>query len=73
MSPVNTTVLLVIFGVAPESVCLSLVRADRGRQRDRANVAEHRRKGQMIADYEATIDAYRRFAQDDPELSATAL
>jgi len=27
----------------------------------------------MIADYEATIDAYRRFVRDDPELSATAL
>jgi len=73
MSPVNTTVLLVCFGVAVGVGLPLAVRADRGRQRDRANVAEHRRKGQMIADYEATIDAYRRFVRDDPELSATAL
>ena len=72
MSSVNVPVLLVIGVVL--GVGLPLVRrAERLRQRERADAAEHRRQRQMIADYEATITAYRRFVQDDPELSATAL
>ncbi len=69
----NITVLLVGFGVVVGVGLPLLLRAVRLRQPDRAYATEHRNQRQMIADYEATVDAYRRFAQDDPELTATAL
>jgi hypothetical protein len=42
------------------------------RQRARAQEAELLRQREIIADYEATIYAYRQFVQSDPELSLTA-
>jgi hypothetical protein len=38
----------------------------------RAHNLELARQRAIIADYEATIDAYRQFVQQDPELSLTA-
>jgi hypothetical protein len=48
--------------------------ARRGRreEREREHAAELLRHREIIADYEATILAYRRFVHDDPELSMTS-
>ena len=75
-----TDMLTVSFSVAV--VCLGVITAvclprlgrhlkDR-RQLKRAHEAELLRQREIIADYEATIDAYRQFVQSDPELSLTA-
>jgi hypothetical protein len=49
------------------------VHLERGRQRERDHVAELYRQRALIADYEATIEAYRQFVPDDPELALIAL
>lgn len=49
------------------------VHLERARQREGDHVAELYRQRDLIADYEATIKAYRQFAQNDPELALTAL
>lgn len=49
------------------------VRLERTRQRERDHVAELDRQRALIADYEATIAAYRKFVQSDPELALTAM
>jgi hypothetical protein len=38
----------------------------------RAHNLEMARQREIIADYEATIDAYRQLVQNDPELSLTS-
>jgi hypothetical protein len=48
------------------------VHLERARQRERDDVAELYRQRALIADYEATIKAYREFVQSDPELALTA-
>jgi hypothetical protein len=48
------------------------VHLERARQREREHVAELSRQRDLIADYEATIKAYRLFVQNDPELALTA-
>ncbi|MHB8378975.1 MAG: hypothetical protein ACYDB2_03525 [Acidimicrobiales bacterium] len=42
-------------------------------QREQALSAELARQRAVIADYEATIEAYRRYAQHDPELTGSSL
>ncbi|HEV3187843.1 MAG TPA: hypothetical protein VGZ04_07325 [Acidimicrobiales bacterium] len=42
-------------------------------QRERELSAELARQRAVIADYEATIDAYRLYAQNDPELAGSSL
>jgi hypothetical protein len=49
------------------------VHFERARQRERDHVAELERQRALIADYEATIRAYREFVQHDPELALTAM
>jgi hypothetical protein len=49
------------------------VHLERARQRERGHVAELDRQRALLADYEATIKAYRLFVQNDPELALTAL
>lgn len=48
------------------------VHLERARQRERENVAELSRQRALIADYESTIEAYRQFVHNDPELALTA-
>ena len=45
---------------------------ERARQRERDHVAELYHQRALIADYEATINAYRQFVQSDPELALTS-
>lgn len=45
---------------------------ERTRQREQDHVAELYRQKAIIADYEATIKAYRQFVQTDPELALSA-
>jgi hypothetical protein len=74
MLSVYFAVLLISCGVA---LGLGLpwlsVHLERARQREREQVAELVRQRALIADYEATIQAYRQFVQDDPELALTAM
>jgi len=70
---VGYSVLLVGVGVALGAGLPRLsVRRDRRRARDRSHAAELLRHRAIVADYEATIRAYRQFVQDDPELSMSA-
>ena len=48
------------------------VHLERVRQRERDHVAELYRQRALIADYEATIKAYRKFVQNDPVLALTS-
>jgi hypothetical protein len=73
MLTVSFSVAVVSLGVIA-AVCLPRLGrhlSDR-RQLKRAREAELLRQREIIADYEATIDAYRQFVQSDPELSLTA-
>jgi hypothetical protein len=49
------------------------VHLERARQRERDHVTELERQRALITDYEATIEAYRQFVQNDPELTLTAM
>lgn len=42
-------------------------------QREQALSAELSRQRAIIADYESTIEAYRLYAQSDPELAGSSL
>jgi hypothetical protein len=44
----------------------------RARQQEHERVTELLRHREVIADYEATILAYRQFVRDDPELTLTS-
>ncbi|HVA53143.1 MAG TPA: hypothetical protein VNF05_06470 [Acidimicrobiales bacterium] len=73
MLTVYFSVLVVAVGV---SVALGLPQLEARRatriRRERALSAELARQSEIIADYEATIEAYRRYAQSDPELAGTS-
>ncbi len=73
MLTVSFSVAVVCLGVIT-AVCLPRLGRHLGdrRQLKRAHEAELLRQREVIADYEATIDAYRQFVQSDPELSLTA-
>ncbi|MCU1364063.1 MAG: hypothetical protein JWM55_1891 [Acidimicrobiaceae bacterium] len=73
MLTVSFSVAVVCLGVI-SAVCLPrLGRHLKSRgQRGRTQEAELLRQCEVIADYEATIDAYRQFVKSDPELSLTA-
>lgn len=49
------------------------VNLEQARQRERVLLAELERQRALIADYEATIKAYRQFVKNDPELALTAM
>ncbi len=74
MLTVYFSVLVVGLGV---SVALGLpflqTRRDMRERREAALNAELSRQAEIIADYEATIDAYRLYAQSDPELAGSSL
>jgi type II secretory pathway pseudopilin PulG len=73
MLTVSFSVALVCLGVTA-AVGLPLLGrhlVDR-QQREREQEAELLRQREVIADYEATIHAYRQFVKSDPELSLTA-
>lgn len=73
MLTVCLSVLLVGVGVGI-GFGLPLLAVRRGERRDseRGYAAERLRHQAMVADYEATIAAYRRYVKDDPELSMTS-
>ncbi len=73
MLKVGFAVLLVAVGVGV-GFGLPWLSVHRGRRLDRERqlAEELLRRRDVIADYEATILAYRQFVQDDPELSMTA-
>ena len=74
MLTVYLSVLVVGLGV---SVALGLpflqTRRHMRERREAALNAELSRQAEIIADYEATIDAYRLYAQSDPELAESSL
>ena len=74
MLTVYFSVLVVGLGV---SVALGLplmeTRREMRERHEQALSAELSRQAEIIADYEATIDAYRLYAQSDPELSGASL
>ena len=73
MLSVYFTVMLVSCGLAAGLGLPWLsVHLERARQRERDHVAELYRQRAIIADYEATIKAYRQFVQNDPELALTS-
>jgi hypothetical protein len=47
------------------------VHHERRSRSQRAHALELARQRAIIADYEATIDAYRQYVQQDPDLSVT--
>ncbi|MFY9783375.1 MAG: hypothetical protein WAK12_07565 [Acidimicrobiales bacterium] len=73
MLTVGISVALVCLGVTA-AVSLPLLgrHLDERQQREREQEAELLRQREVIADYEATIHAYRAFVQSDPELSLTS-
>jgi hypothetical protein len=73
MLNVGVTVVLVEVGVAV-GFALAWFSVHRGRRHDRDSglAIELLRQREVIADYEATIHAYRQFVHDDPELSLTS-
>ncbi len=74
MLTVYFSVLVVGLGV---SVALGVpfleTRRETRDQREQALSAELSRQRAIIADYEATIEAYRLYAQGDPELAGASL
>ena len=74
MLTVYFSVLVVGLGV---SVALGLpflqTRRDMRERREGALNAELSRQAEIIVDYEATIDAYRLYAQSNPELAESSL
>jgi hypothetical protein len=73
MLTVCFSALLVTLGVTVGlGVPLLLVRREERSRTQRAHNLELARQRAIIADYEATIDAYRQFVQQDPELSLTS-
>jgi hypothetical protein len=72
MITVSFSVLLVTLGVTVGlGVPLLAAHLERRSRTQRAHDLELARQRAIIADYEATIDAYRQFVQHDPELSLT--
>jgi len=73
MLTVYFSVLVVGLGVTV-AVGLPLigVRHEMRERREEALSEELLRQRKIIADYEATIDAYRLYAQSDPELSGAS-
>ena len=69
MLTVGVSVLLVTVGLGLPLVALHFEQRSRTQ---RAYALELDRQRAIIADYEATINAYRRFVQQDPELSLTS-
>jgi len=73
MLTVCFSALLVTLGVAVGlGVPLFVAHLDDRSRTQRAHDLELARQRAVIADYEATIDAYRQFVQQDPELSLTS-
>lgn len=70
MLTVGLSLLLVDLGVSV-GLGLPLIGAHRAMEdrRELALAEELHRQREVIADYEATIHAYRLYAQNDPELS----
>jgi hypothetical protein len=72
MLSVYFSVLLILCAV---SVCLGLpwlsLHLEEIRERENEHVIELLRQRQIIADYEATIDAYRKVVREDPEFALT--
>lgn len=65
--------LLVSLGVAVGiGVPLLGAHLEQRSRTQRAHALELARQRAIIADYEATIDAYRQYVQQDPELSLTS-
>jgi hypothetical protein len=73
MISVSFSVLLVTLGVTVGlGVPLLAAHLEQRSRTQRAYDLELARQRAIIADYEATIDAYRQFVQHDPELSLTS-
>jgi len=73
MLTVCFSVLLVCLGVGIGfGLPLFSVRRERRQGARRGYASERLRHDAIVADYEATIEAYRRFVKDDPELSMTS-
>ncbi|MGA7835132.1 MAG: hypothetical protein WCA31_07980 [Acidimicrobiales bacterium] len=73
MLTVGFSVLLVTLGVsAGLGLPLVALHFEQRSRTQRAHELELARQRAIIADYEATIDAYRQFVQQDPELSLTS-
>ena len=73
MLTVCLSVLLVCLGVGIGfGLPLLSVRREQRQGVQRGYAAERRRHEAIVADYEATIEAYRQFVKDDPELSMTS-
>ena len=71
MLSVGFTVVVVGVGVGL-LVGLSTRSVRRAQQQEHDRVTELLRHREVIADYEATIRAYRQFVHDDPELTLTS-
>jgi uncharacterized membrane protein len=73
MFTVRFSALLATLGVTV-GLGLSLLASYRERRArsQRASAFELARQRTIIADYEATIDAYRQYVQQDPELALTS-
>jgi hypothetical protein len=73
MLTVCFSVVLVALGVAVGlGLPLWAAHLDERSRTQRAHELEVTRQREIIADYEATIDAYRQFVKNDPELSLTS-
>jgi hypothetical protein len=73
MLTVCFSALLIILGVTVGlGVPLLAAHLEQRSRIQRAHHLELARQRAIIADYEATIDAYRQFVQHDPELSLTS-
>jgi hypothetical protein len=73
MLSVGFSVVLITLGVTV-GLGLPLVAAHREERSraQRAHALEMARQRAIIADYEATIDAYRQYVKNDPELALTS-
>ncbi len=63
---------VVVVGVGVGLVVGLSTRSVRRAQQEHDRVTELLRHREVIADYEATIRAYRQFVHDDPELTLTS-
>jgi hypothetical protein len=73
MFTVSFSAVLVTLGVTVGlGVPLLAAHLEQRSRTQRAHHLELARHRAIIADYEATIDAYRQFVQHDPELSLTS-
>ncbi len=72
MLTVGLPALLVTLGVTVGlGLALATAHFEHRSRTQRAHDLELARQRTLIADYEATIDAYRQFVQQDPELFLT--